>query len=410
MTGPTPASGHQPPQDLAAPECVPPDLHRPFGLYFHFPFCAARCHYCAFTFVVGQEAARAPYLAAMRRELGAMARDPRFAGREVGTVFFGGGTPSLMAGDDVAGLLAAAREAFGVADDAEVSLESNPDGLDAAKLAELREAGVNRLTLGWQSMRAEGLAALTRTHSAEHNARSMASARAAGFENVGVDLMFGWPGHGIDTWRAELREVVALAPDHVSAYELTVEEGTRLQSRVRAGRYVLADEDERADMFEAVDTELAPADIRRYEISNFARPGFECRHNLSGWRSGDLLGIGVSAASHVTNARWFNEKSLETYVKRVDAGEPALDEEEVLDPGLWAAEDLYLGLRTVEGVDAVDRLQAVEAADRGRLLAALEVARERGFVQGSGAGDRVSLTRMGRLMSDTVFELLLEME
>jgi oxygen-independent coproporphyrinogen-3 oxidase len=383
---------------------VPPDPSLPFGLYVHFPFCAARCHYCAFTFVVGREEIRAAYLGAVVAEIGRAASDPRFSGRRVHSVYFGGGTPSLMPATDVARVLAAARTAFDVEAGAEVSLESNPDGLDVERLAGLRGAGVNRLTLGWQSLREEGVRILTRTHSPAENLAALAAARAAGFDNVGVDLIFGWPGQTAASWRDELAETAAAGVEHVSAYELTLEEGTRLLARAEAGRFRLADEDERADMFEATDDVLGPAGIARYEISNFARPGRECRHNLEGWRSGDLLGAGVSAASHVTNQRWTNGKDLEAYLGAVRAGRTAVVEIETLDEATWAAEDLYLGLRTVGGVYADARLSRLPESEHAALRSRIAQAQVGGLVEPMPPA---RLTRRGRLFADTVFDSLL---
>ncbi len=376
----------------------------PVGLYVHFPFCAARCHYCAFYFVVGRRDVRARYVAAVRREIAAMAADPRFAGRRVHSLYFGGGTPSLMDNSDVAALCATAREAFAFEPNAEVSLEANPDGLGAAALDAWRAAGVNRLTLGWQSLRADGLRTLTRTHTVEENAAALRAARAAGFHNVGVDLIFGRPGQTPADWAAELDEAAAMGPEHVSAYELTFEEGTRLTRRRAAGTFVPPDEDARADMFEAAEDVLARHDVHRYEISNFARPGRECRHNLAGWQGGDLLGVGASAASHVRNARWTNVADLDEYVRRVEAGQGAGEPAEVLDDATWAAEDLYLGLRTSAGVDVEARLAGVAGADR--LRAAIAEARRDDRVE-IGEDGRGRLTPRGRLLADSVFESLL---
>ncbi len=379
----------------------------PFGLYVHFPFCAQRCHYCAFYFVVGRAEVRSAYVDAVVAEIGRAAHDPRFAGRAVDSVFFGGGTPSLLPPAEVARILTAVRDAFPTVADAEISLESNPDGLEAGDLEALRAAGVNRLTLGWQSLRDAHLRLLTRTHSAAESRQALQRARLAGFENVAVDLIFGVPGQTAQGWVEELDEVGALGPDHVSAYELTVEEGTRLAARVAAGRFALADEEERARMFESTDSALERHGIRRYEISNFARPGRECRHNLSGWRSGDLLGVGASAASHVANARWTNVADLDQYVARTMAGEPVAGEAEVLDERTWAAEDLYLGLRTVEGVGATDRLERVPPGDRAPLLAVLDRAEADGLLERGPERSRVRLTPRGRLLADTVFDALL---
>jgi oxygen-independent coproporphyrinogen-3 oxidase len=320
-------------------------------------------------------------------------------------VYFGGGTPSLLQAAQVGRVLETAAAAFPIGPDAEISLESNPDGATEERLRALRAAGVNRLTLGWQSLRADGLRALTRAHSAPENVEALAAARAAGFENVAVDLIFGWPGQTPATWRAELSEAARLGPEHVSAYELTFEEGTRLARRRREGRYAAADEDTRADMFQAAGEILGRHGIERYEISNFARPGRECLHNLASWRGDDLLGVGASAASHVMNARWANVADLEAYVRRIDAGGDASEGAEVLGEETWAAEDLYLGLRTSEGVDAEGRLARLPPPARAALTSALDRAEAEGLLARSGGRRR--LTRRGLLLADTVFEALL---
>jgi len=375
----------------------------PIGLYVHFPFCAARCPYCAFYFVVGRKAERDPWVGAIASEIERAASDPRFTGRRVETIYFGGGTPSLLAPSTVERLLRVVHGAFDVSGEAEISLESNPDGLDAERLAGLRAAGVNRLTLGWQSFDDGRLRRLGRTHTAAENAAAMRLARAAGFENVAADLMFGLPGQSAEDWQRELGEASALGPDHVSAYELTMEEGTRFHER--RGRLDLPGEDARAEMFEAADDVLSEVGIVRYEISNFARPGRECRHNLSGWRSGDCLGVGPSAASHVGSARWTNVRDLDAWLAAIAAGETVANEPEVLDEETWAAEDLYLGLRTVAGIDAESRLARVPAPAAARLRDRIDRATATGLV--ARDGPTIRLTRRGFLLADTVFEGIL---
>lgn len=375
-----------------------------FHLYVHVPFCRSRCPYCAFYFVVGRKGARDPYVAAVEGEIAAAAGDERFAGRPVASIYFGGGTPSLLAPAAVERILERAREGFAVENGAEISLEANPDGLTVETLRGLRAAGVNRLTLGWQSLRKDDLRGLGRTHKPEDAPRSLEAARRAGFGSVGVDLMFGLPGRTPEEWREDLERVVALAPEHVSTYELTIEEGTRYFRRHEAGRLTLPDDDARADMYEATDDVLGRADLRRYEISNFARPGHECRHNVAGWRGGDLLGVGASAASHVANVRWTNVADLDGYLRRRGEGRPVAEPPEVLDEETWAAEDLYLGLRLMEGTEAEARLARVPDGGE-RLRAVIERAVESGILERDGS--RVRFTRRGRLLADTLFAELL---
>jgi oxygen-independent coproporphyrinogen-3 oxidase len=305
----------------------------------------------------------------------------------------------------VARILDVAAGVFPIARDAEISLESNPDGLAPELLRGIRAAGVNRLTLGWQSLRAEGLKALTRTHSVEENVAALRRARAAGFENVAVDLIFGRPGQTVADWHAEVGEAAGLGPDHVSAYELTFEEGTRLTRRRREGRYDPPDEDVRAEMFEATEDVLARHGIARYEVSNFARPGRECRHNLASWHGGDLAGAGASAASHVTNTRWKSVADLDEWMRRVRAGEATAEPAEVLDEATWAAEDLYLGLRTASGIDVAARLARVSPDVRDPLERALADAENDDRLVREGS--RARLTRRGLLFADSVLEALI---
>ncbi len=357
--------------------------------------------------MVGRKAERPAYVDAVIREIERMSRDPRFSGRTVGSLYFGGGTPSLMEASDVARVIAAARASFPVAADAEISVESNPDGFDRRRMDALRETGVRRLTLGWQSLDDARLVVLGRTNRRADNLAAFREARAAGFESVAVDLIFGTPDHSLEAWTRELEETAAESPDHVSAYELTMEEGTRLDALRRAGRLALPDEDVRAAMFERTEDVLGRAGILRYEISNFAKLGHECRHNRSGWRSGDLLGVGASAASHVENVRWTNVADVDEYVRRMEAGTTAETPEsrEMLDETTWAAEDLYLGLRLVDGIDAAARLSRVPEPGKMRLERALDHALKTGLLVREDS--RVRLTRRGFLLADAVFDELL---
>jgi oxygen-independent coproporphyrinogen-3 oxidase len=355
--------------------------------------------------VVGREEKRRAYVDAVLREIVAMACNSDFAGRRVGSIYFGGGTPSLLPVEGLAGILEAVRSHFAVDAGAEISLESNPDGLSLQWLKAVRSLGVNRLTLGWQSLHDSHLRALGRTQRRSENFAAYEMAREAGFENLAVDLIFGVPGQSLAEWRQDLEETAALRPEHVSAYELTLEEGTRFLALHERGRLALPDEETRAAMFESTDEILATSGVVRYEVSNFARPGYECRHNCAGWRSGDLLGVGASAASHVSNRRWTNVADLDEYVRRIDSGESPALPEEILDDATWAAEDLYLGLRLLEGMNAKMRLANVSEPGKTRLSSVIENAISNGLIAGDDS--RVHLTRSGLLLADTVFEELL---
>ena len=375
------------------------------GLYIHVPFCRSKCPYCAFYFVVGRAELRGRYVDALVAEIGRAADRVPFAGRTLSSVYFGGGTPAVLEPAEVARVVRAAAAAFGLEPDAEVSLEANPDRLDASRIAGFREAGVNRLTLGFQATRPLRLRALGRTHSPGDSLRAYEGARAAGFENIAIDLIFGTPGQDAASWAAEVEEVAALAPEHVSVYELTPEEGTRLARHLREERVRLPDSDTRADMFDDAGEVLGRYGLERYEISNFARAHRECRHNADAWRGLDAIGVGASAASHAGNARWTNVADLDAYIARIESGEDATAEREILDEGTWAAEDLYLGLRLMEGIDATARLARLPEPARERITAVLETARAAGLL--ATGGGRFRLTQRGLLLADSVFEDLL---
>ncbi len=268
------------------------------SVYIHVPYCLKRCPYCDFnTYAVGQ-VPEDDYVSALLRELDATAKRPPWEGRRVATVFFGGGTPSLLAPDSIDRLLDRLDARFGIQADAEISLEANPGSLEGSapeRLAELRKAGVNRLSIGAQSFDDRHLATLGRIHRAGDTLETLAAARRAGFDNLSLDLIFAVPGQTIADWQRDLERVVALAPEHVSAYGLTYEEGTPLERDLAAGNVEPATEETEAAMYEAAISTLAGAGYRHYEISNFARPGYQCRHNVTYWSWGDYLGLGAGA-------------------------------------------------------------------------------------------------------------------
>jgi oxygen-independent coproporphyrinogen-3 oxidase len=304
-------------------------------------------------------------------------------------VFFGGGTPSLLAAAQLTRIL----DAIDRVDDAEVTVECNPDSVDAAKLAAYRAAGVNRLSFGVQSMAPRVLRALNRTHDPANVERSVVLARDAGFDRINLDLIYGTPGESIDDWRASLDGVLALGVQHVSAYALTVEPATPLGRRVAAGA-AAPDDDFQADAYLLADTLLTAAGLEWYEVSNWAVPGEECRHNLLYWGEGEYVGIGCAAHGHTDGRRWWNARTPERYIAAVRAGAPAEAGAEQLDAVPRAEEACALALRTRAG--------ARVAAPAAGVVADLV---ESGFVR--RAGDRVVLTPRGRLLASDVTARLL---
>jgi len=320
------------------------------GIYVHVPFCLTRCGYCDFNAYAGLEHLRSPYVRALVREAELAA--PGWEQEEVRSVFLGGGTPTTLPADDLAAVLAALRERYRLAPGAEVTVEANPDTVDAPKLSALREAGVTRLSMGAQSFDPAVLASLERVHGPDAVRRAMEAAREAGFGNVNLDLIYGAQGETLASWERTLREAIALGAEHVSAYALTVEPGTPLGRQVALGLRPAPDPDLQAEMFALACELLHGAGYRHYEVSNWARPGFECRHNLGYWRREPYLGLGAGAHSHRGERRWWNVRPPEEYLRRVGAGELPIGGEERLGPEEAHLEEVFLRLRILEGVPA----------------------------------------------------------
>jgi len=361
---------------------------RPFGVYVHIPFCASRCDYCDFATWTDRDHLVDAYVAACVADL--ERRDRRGELVPATSVFFGGGTPSLLPAADVVRIL----DAVPRAPDAEVTVECNPDSVDVAKLAAYRDAGVNRLSFGVQSMRPHVLSALGRTHDPDNVRRAVDSARAAGFERFNLDLIYGTPGETRDDWRATLEGALELDPPHVSAYALTVEPATPLGRRVAAGAQPPPDDDDQADEYVLADDLLTAAGHDWYEVSNWARPGHECRHNLLYWEQGDYVGIGCAAHGHAGGRRWWNVRTPERYVDRITQGAVPEGGAEELDAPTRREELVGLALRTRAGVDSA-----------GLPAAVLEELVSAGLL--ASAGCRVVLTRRGRLLATDVTARLL---
>jgi oxygen-independent coproporphyrinogen-3 oxidase len=348
----------------------------PFGVYVHIPFCARRCDYCAFATWTDRHHLFDAYARACRREIESAGLPP------ASSVFFGGGTPSLLPFH----LLCPILDVIPREGDAEVTVECNPDSVSAEAFAAYREAGVTRLSFGAQSTEPHVLASLGRSHRAGDLERALGFARAAGFTNFNVDLIFGAAGESVDDWARTLDHVIALEPAHVSAYALTVEPGTPLAHD--AARH--PDDDDQAEKYALADRALAGAGLRNYEISNWARPGRECRHNLLYWRQGDYRGIGCAAHSHEDGRRWWNVRTPERYIAAIESGSSPIAASEQLDEETRSLEGLQLLLRTSDGVPA-SAIPSDPALDR-------LVERD---------GDRARLTVEGRLLANEVAVRLL---
>jgi putative oxygen-independent coproporphyrinogen III oxidase len=372
-------------------------------VYVHVPFCSTRCGYCDFnTYTateLGESVRREDFhelLAAEVRLAAAALGDDR---RPVDTVFVGGGTPTLLGAHGLAAVLDVVRAELGLAPGAEVTTEANPDTVDDELLEGLLAAGYTRISLGMQSSAPAVLRVLDRTHTPGASVAAARAATRAGFEHVNLDLIYGTPGETDDDLRRSVDDALGAGVDHVSAYALIVEDGTPLARRIRRGELPLPDDDVAASRYEIVDAMLAAAGLPWYEVSNWARPGGECRHNLGYWRDGDWLGIGPGAHGHRGGVRSWNVRHPRTYAQRLAEGGLPVDGQEVLTDADRRAERVMLGLRLAEGleVSAISDPRLAEAEVGLGLLDAQSL-----------AGGRLVLTDSGRLLADAVIRRLVD--
>ncbi|TIC83989.1 radical SAM family heme chaperone HemW [Nocardioides sp. GY 10127] len=399
--------GEPAPDDGALPASALAGLGtRPFGLYVHVPFCTVRCGYCDFNTYTATElgpqgvpgASRDTYAAAAVAEVRRARQVLGDVDLPVDTIFFGGGTPTLLSPDDLGSVIEAARQEFGLAPDAEVTTESNPDSVDAAALARLAEVGVNRISFGMQSQVSHVLAVLDRTHDPRRVPDVVRWAREAGLGQVSLDLIYGTPGETLADWETSVDAALACEPDHVSAYSLIVEDGTALARRVRRGELPMPDEDDLADKYAAADSRLVAAGLRWYEVSNWSRSEeTRCRHNVLYWTGADWWGVGPGAHSHVGGTRWWNVKHPAAYAQRIASGASPALAREVLSAEDRRVERVLLELRLRDGMP----LDVLDEAG----LAAVPGLEARGLVE--RAGDRLRITDGARLVADAVVRDLL---
>ena len=337
------------------------------GVYVHVPFCVTRCGYCDFNAYAGLAHLTPRYVSALLREAELAA--PEWSNEEVATVFLGGGTPTTLEVADLKALLARLRQDYAFASNAEVTIEANPDTVDGAKLGGLLEAGYGRLSMGAQSFDTAVLTALERLHDPASVRRAMRDARVAGYANVNLDLIYGAQGETLAAWEHTLRETVDLAPEHVSAYALTIEPSTPLGRKVQQGVVPSPDPDVQADMFELACEVLAEAGYQHYEVSNWAKPGFACVHNLGYWERRPYLGLGAGAHSYRDDRRWWNVRPPEMYLDLVEAGTLPVGGQERLEPNDAYLEEVFLRLRILQGVPSswVEPGRAAPLLDNGLL-------------------------------------------
>ncbi|AJT41007.1 radical SAM family heme chaperone HemW [Psychromicrobium lacuslunae] len=398
---PAPADGVLPPQSAQRA------TDRRFGLYAHIPFCAVRCGYCDFNTYTAVElgggASQAAYAGTAIQELDFAARALSASGmpeRKLSTVFFGGGTPTLLPADDLAAILGAAIAHWGIEQDAEVTTEANPDSVTEQSLQRLAQAGFTRVSFGMQSAVPKVLKVLDRTHRPERVPQAVEWARQAGLK-VSIDLIYGTPGESLADWRESLEAALSYQPDHLSAYALIIEEGTRLAAQIRRGEVPMIDDDDHAEKYLIAEELLSRGGLSWYEVSNWARtPDDACQHNLAYWRGDDWWGIGPGAHSHMGGVRWWNVKHPVAYAARLNDGVSPAAAREVLDPQTRELENVMLGARLAEGL-AISTLGVKAKSAIASLIARELIDPTRAF------RGELSLTLKGRLLADGVVRELL---
>ena len=378
------------------------------SLYLHIPFCHTRCHYCDFNTYAGILPLREPYVRALLTEIaatGTLARLPSGRPRRSRTIFFGGGTPSLLSVEQITRILNACSTSFSVDEGAEITLEANPGTLSQEQLAGLRTAGINRLSMGAQSFDAQLLKTLGRIHSPEEITQAMQYARAAGFTSINLDFMFGLPGQTMRHWRETLDRALDLHPEHLSLYSLIIEEGTPFYTWTREGSITPADEDLCADMYEYADERLQAAGYENYEISNWSLPGHQSRHNLTYWHNLPYLGMGAGAYSFFGNRRFSNVRAPLEYIRLLRAGQRPEVESEIVDRAQAMSETAFLALRTARGLHLPTFEQRFAEPFTRFVGNRLQLVEEAGLLEHDH--DWLRLSKRGRLLGNEVFLRLL---
>jgi oxygen-independent coproporphyrinogen-3 oxidase len=381
-------------------------LSEPLALYIHWPFCVSKCPYCDFNSHVRDSVDQDVWLAALLADMAHEAALTR--GRRLASIFFGGGTPSLMPPSTVAALIKAAEQHWGFADSIEITLEANPSSVEAARFADLAAAGVNRVSLGLQSLNDAALAFLGRAHTVAESLDALAIAQRY-FGRVNIDLIYARPEQTAAQWQAELERAIAFGTDHMSLYQLTIEPGTRFETLVRQGRFVPADNDEAAALHDLTQEMTRVAGLSAYEISNHARPGSESRHNLAYWRYDDYIGIGPGAHGRRLNFATQRHKKPENFLSAIGRNRHGIAEEEALDPATRATEALLMGLRLAEGIDLSHVAQKTGVAAKALLdIGAVERIIKLGLIRRDG--DHVTLTPQGMPLLDAILPEIVAVE
>jgi oxygen-independent coproporphyrinogen III oxidase len=379
----------------------------PFSLYVHIPYCVSKCPYCDFNSHVVPEIPEASYIEALIQELNHYARMNHWRARSVQTIFFGGGTPSTFQPSSIARILESANVLFPIDSDCEITLEANPGTVESANFAGYRSFGVNRISVGVQSFQPHLLKFLGRVHSADEAVKALHVIGDAGFENFSLDLIYANPGQSLRDLENDLDTALVFQSPHLSAYNLTIEEGTPFHHEYRSGRISLLSEEGEIAMAELIERRLRAGGLQRYEISNYARPGYHSRHNVNYWQNGDYLGIGAGAHSHqraandgIFGRRWWNEKNPARYMNKISESGQAVTDAEESDLTRAAGEHMFSGLRLTEGVS----LKAFSARFGNNMLEfypAISDWISEGLMERHG--DRLRLTHRGLMVANSIF-------
>jgi oxygen-independent coproporphyrinogen-3 oxidase len=366
------------------------------SLYIHVPFCVRKCRYCGFYSTPYSSGNADAFISALKHEATSYRND--FKHRHFSSIYIGGGTPTVLSSEQFGLLVGIIREHFTINDSVEFTVEANPNTVTHEKLTLMRSQGANRLSLGVQSFSGEVLQILGRLHTAEQAADAFRVARSAGFENIGVDLIYGIPGQTADHWEEALDAAIALKPEHVSAYSLSLDAGSQFMRDAEAGEFALPDEEICAAMYERAVIKLNNAGYGRYEISNFSLPGYECRHNINYWERGEYLGLGPGAWSFISGRRYANIADTTEYVQRLSSGRTIIDDQEIVGSEASARETLLLSLRTTKGLD-LSRFEQEFGPDRLiRLERNAVLLRDAGLLRVKEG--RLTLTNRGILLLD----------
>ncbi len=371
------------------------------GIYIHIPFCATRCHYCNFATGGYESELARRYTAAARAEIERAEVSKKPEMRRADTIYFGGGTPTTLTIEQISDLIETCRQTFDIAPDSEITAEANPGSVSQNYLEELRAAGVNRLSFGVQSFDDGELQMIGRTHSSEDAREAVRMARAAGFANVSIDLIAGLPEQKMETWRRNLEEAFALEPDHLSVYLLELYKDAPLLHRINRGELRAIDDELTVEMYFALVDEAERQGFEHYEISNWARPGFESRHNLKYWTGAPYWAFGVSAAGYDGQTRWSNTRNIHEYLAKIESGQSPVAETIELNEDDRQSENLFLRLRLKDGVDLGEHQRRFGVNTLERYRDEIERLREAGLIEFDE--NRLKISRAGTVLANEVF-------